>query len=285
MELAAQRVEQLGRRGEIAHLHVAVGAQLEEALQAGARVLRALPLVAVRQQQHQPRHALPLRFAAGEELVDDHLGHVGEVAELGLPDHQRLRIRGAVAVFEAQGGHLAERRVDDLEATLLRRQVLEGHVAPPVLGVEQHGVAVGERSAPGVLAAEPHAVTLQEQRAQRQRFAHAPVDAVLGHHLPSLGEQRRDLAVRVEALRQPGDGLGEPRHGLLRHRRGGAPVLAGPLQSAPRAAQRRRAVARRRVAAGEFVGGAQALVDRRLDRFQPWPVDDAFGHQLLRVTA
>ena len=43
----------------------------------------------------RPRHAQPLRFAGADELVDDDLRAVGEVAELGLPDHQRVAARPA----------------------------------------------------------------------------------------------------------------------------------------------------------------------------------------------
>ena len=43
------------------------------------------------QQQHQARSSGPTSSsAADDELVDDDLGAVDEVAELGLPQHQRL---------------------------------------------------------------------------------------------------------------------------------------------------------------------------------------------------
>src|SRR3546814_20825241 len=65
----------------------------EEPLEPGRGVLRPLALIAVRQQHHQTRHAQPFRLAGRDELVDDDLGAVGEVAELGLPQGQRLRDR------------------------------------------------------------------------------------------------------------------------------------------------------------------------------------------------
>jgi hypothetical protein len=58
-------------------------------------VLRPLPLVAVRQQQHEAGEQAPLVLGRGEELVDDHLRAVDEVAELRLPEHQRLRVVAA----------------------------------------------------------------------------------------------------------------------------------------------------------------------------------------------
>ena len=60
VHLAPQQVEVLRRRGAVAHLHVVLGAQREEALDARARMLRALAFVAVRQQQHQAARLSPL---------------------------------------------------------------------------------------------------------------------------------------------------------------------------------------------------------------------------------
>jgi hypothetical protein len=61
--LPAQQVEDLARRGRLHDLHVVVGRQLHEALQARAAVLGALALVAVRQHQRQAVLAAPLHFA------------------------------------------------------------------------------------------------------------------------------------------------------------------------------------------------------------------------------
>src|SRR5262245_20682229 len=82
MNLPAQRVEDLGRRRRVHDLTISPGAELEKSLESRARVIRTLALVAVREQQHEPAHALPLRFRARDELVDHHLRAVGEIAEL-----------------------------------------------------------------------------------------------------------------------------------------------------------------------------------------------------------
>ena len=50
----------------------------------------------------------PLVLGRGDELIDDDLGAVGEVAELGLPEDERLGPLHAVAVVEAQ--HARTRR-------------------------------------------------------------------------------------------------------------------------------------------------------------------------------
>ena len=61
----------------------------------------------------------PLGLAGGDVLVDDRLGAVDEVAELRLPQHQRVRVGDRVAVLEAERGELRQRRVVDQEPLLV----------------------------------------------------------------------------------------------------------------------------------------------------------------------
>ena len=116
-DLPAQHVKHLRGRRRHAHLHVVLGAELQEALEARGGMLRALAFVAMRQEQREPAQAAPLRFARADELVDDDLRAVHEVAELAFPDDERRRIGGRVAVFEAEHGFFGQHRVGDLEAT------------------------------------------------------------------------------------------------------------------------------------------------------------------------
>ena len=54
-------------------------------------------LVAVREQHDQAGLPDPLGLTAADELVNDALSRVAEVAELRLPDDQRVRVRQRVA--------------------------------------------------------------------------------------------------------------------------------------------------------------------------------------------
>src|SRR5207244_3038716 len=106
--LAAQDVEALrGGRG-LDDLQVVVRGRGEEPLEARARVLRPLPLVPVRQQEDEAREEPPLRLRAGHELVHDHLRAVHEVAELRLPQDERLREVATVAILEPERRRLRE---------------------------------------------------------------------------------------------------------------------------------------------------------------------------------
>ena len=55
----------------------------------------ALTFVAVRQHHDQAALTAPFGLAGADELVHHHLGAVGEVAELGFPDHQLVGLGGA----------------------------------------------------------------------------------------------------------------------------------------------------------------------------------------------
>src|ERR1700674_505780 len=83
--LPAQHVKILRSGRRLANLHVIFGGELQEALEARAGMLRPLALVAVRQKHDEAGRQVPLVFTGADELVDDDLGAVGEIAELRFP--------------------------------------------------------------------------------------------------------------------------------------------------------------------------------------------------------
>ena len=58
----------------------------------------------MRQEECQAAQALPFGFTAADELINNDLRTIGEIAELRFPDGQRPGLRGGVTVFEAQYG-------------------------------------------------------------------------------------------------------------------------------------------------------------------------------------
>ena len=65
----------------------------------------------MRQQHDQTGLSDPFGLAGGDELVDDALSGVGEVAELSLPQDKRVRVGHGVAQLETQDSVLAQRAV------------------------------------------------------------------------------------------------------------------------------------------------------------------------------
>ena len=217
-------MEVLGGGGGVGDADVAAGAHLEEALQARARVFRASPLVAVRQQQREPRELSPFGLSRHHELVDDGLGHVGEVAELRLPDDEIAVRAHAVAVLEAQHRGFRQRRVVDFEAGAAHGR--QGRVRRAGFHVVEYEVAMAEGAALRVLPAEADGHALPEQRTQGESLGVGPVERRLLVEAASASVQlSAQLGVDGEPLRNRRRGGVDLREGRERDgRRAGVPA-------------------------------------------------------------
>ena len=69
-------------------------------------MLGSLAVEAMREEEAEAGVKAPLLLRARDELVDDDLRHVREVAELGLPDREPVGALEAVAPVEAEHGSL-----------------------------------------------------------------------------------------------------------------------------------------------------------------------------------
>ena len=87
------------------------------------------PRSRARQKEDDAGEEVPLGFAGGEELVDDDLRAVGEVAELGLPESEGLGEVAGEAVLVAEAGSLREHGVVDFPAGLVGSDVAQRRVA------------------------------------------------------------------------------------------------------------------------------------------------------------
>ena len=128
-------MEVLRRRCQIADLDIVLGAGLEKTLEPRAGMFRPLPFVAVRQQKHDPARPLPLRFRRHDELVDDDLRAVREIAELRFPQAEHVRKIERVTVIEPENGGFGEQAVVNTNARLLGREMEQRHVGPARLRV------------------------------------------------------------------------------------------------------------------------------------------------------
>ena len=219
--LTAQEMKVRRGRRRTRHGHVVLGAQLKVALDSGGRMVRSLALVAVRQQQYHAGALAPLLLCAGDELVDDDLGTVGEVTELSFPEHERVGPFDRVAVLETHRGVLTQQGVIDPEASLVVAEIAERQPFLAVEPVVQHRVTLHKGAATGVLSGHAYGRALEQQRAERQQFAKAPIDRSAAAHLGALLEQllkfrmHRESGWRVVvSIADGGD------HGLAHRRRG-----------------------------------------------------------------
>ena len=191
------------------------------------------------QQHHKAAHAQPLALAGGDELVDDDLGAVGEIAELRLPQHEGFGVGDGIPVLEAEHRDFGEGAVDDLELGLVLAQMIQRDVALLRLLVDEHGVALGKRAAAGILAGKPHPRALDKQGPEGKRLGRRPVDALAALDHPALGvEQAQDAAMHVEILGRPGQRQPDFLENLdARHRIAPADVARGHLEAGPGAFQ------------------------------------------------
>src|SRR5690242_14778045 len=83
--LASQAMEILCRSRWINDLHVVFGRKMEKSFQARAGMLGTLAFETMRQKQYETAEAFPFIFGACDELVDNRLSSVPEVAELRFP--------------------------------------------------------------------------------------------------------------------------------------------------------------------------------------------------------
>ena len=174
-------------------------------------MVRALALIAMRQQADEARQAQPLPLARRDELIEDDLRAVGEIAELGFPEGERIRLGERIAVFEAEHRHFGEHRVDDLEAFLALGDMVQRDVALFALLVEEDAVALREGAAFDVLAGQADEVAVGQKRPEGKRLGGRPVDAAAA--LDRLGagiEETLDGAVDAEALRHLGEVAADP---------------------------------------------------------------------------
>ena len=91
-------------------------------------------------------------MTTGDKLVDDALGGVAEVAELGLPHDQRVGVGHGVAKLKAQDAVLTEGAVADGVGCLVGVEVGQGVVGGHVDGlVVQNVMALGEGATLNIL--------------------------------------------------------------------------------------------------------------------------------------
>ncbi len=182
-------------------------------------MVRPLALVAVREQQADRAALPPLGLARRDELVDDRLGAVGEVTELGLPQHERVRPGHRVAVLEAHRGELGQQRVVDVEGAGARLdlQRLQRRVLLAGVPVDQDRVPLAEGAAPAVLPGEADGPPVQQDRTERDGLGARPVDRPGGDHLGPALELRAQPRVDGEALRQRGLGVDDLLDDVQRH--------------------------------------------------------------------
>src|SRR3982751_1611636 len=146
-------MEILGRSSAVANLNISLGAKLQKTLHAPTGMLRTLPFESVRQQENQATWLIPLYFGGNDELIDDNLRAIHEIAELRFPHDQGQRIGHAVTKLEAHDGVLAQQAIDSFESHLIRDKMLERNVGFTGFVIREFKMPLSKCAARNVLAA------------------------------------------------------------------------------------------------------------------------------------
>ena len=239
--LRAKHMEVVGRRRWLAHPHVVLCAQLEVTLDAGRRVIRALALKTVRQHEDERAALAPFLLRGGDELVNDGLGAVGEIAELRFPHNQRVRTLNRVPVLKGQYGVFGQRRIVHPQLGLILRKSGERGPLFARVVIVHRGMALYESTAPDVLPRHAHWQALDEERAEGEKFAERPIDVALTAHLGAPLKQLGDLGMQRETggnlqvrLADAGDDLAGGPGGPTNERPGVRLLRGGQLKASNR---------------------------------------------------
>jgi len=223
-------VEVLRGRRAVGDAHVGLAGELQEALQPPAGVIRPGALVAVRQQQHERWRLAPFSAGAAQELVDDHLGAVDEIAVLCLPNDQPFWRLDIVAELKAEHGVFGQRTVEDLEGGSRLRDGLQRRERLPAVCIVQHGVALVEGAALGILASEANGDAVFENGRQSQLLRGGPVHRPrrrIGQALAPAIPRPPELGMEVEAIGQAQQRFVQLLQAFQAHRGLDAPCHAG----------------------------------------------------------
>ena len=141
----------------------------------------------MRKEQRQPAQAAPFRLARANELIDDHLCAIGEVAKLPFPDDQRIGLGGCEAILKPHDRLFRQQGIGNRKPALPGRQVFQWHIGFLIRLIVQHRVAVEECTARAVLAGQPDFIAFIEQACIGNSFREAPVDRQFaGRHFPAV---------------------------------------------------------------------------------------------------
>ncbi len=173
-------------------------------------MLGTLALVPMRKEQGQSREAPPLGLAGTDELVDDDLCPIAEIAELAFPNRQAMRFGRGESVFESHDRFFRQYRVRYRERRLAGGKMLQRDVSAPGGLVVQHGMPVEESAAPAVLAGEAHRIPLLEEARIREILGTTPIESEIArHHALTCLHDGEHARMEFPVRREGGDRLAE----------------------------------------------------------------------------
>src|SRR6266852_5797492 len=122
----------------MSQLKISSRRQLQKTFRSSRGMFRSLPFQSVRQQHHEIGPLSPLRFCTGDELIEDNLSTVCEIAKLRLPHSQRLGSLQTVAILEAKDRIFRQGTIDDVESRLPVSKMIQTDISISTVNISQY---------------------------------------------------------------------------------------------------------------------------------------------------
>ena len=205
MNLPAQGMKIIRRRGDICDLHIIFAAKLEVPFQPRGGMLGPLPFIAMGQQHHQAGHAQPLGFTRCDKLINNELSAVGKIAELRFPKHQGLWIGQRQTVFEPENRRFRQRAVSADKSFLSVPDVFQWGITLLGFLIDEDRVTLGKCPAGHILAAQPHQKTFRQKRSKGEGFRSRPINSLASFQCGSaLVKHASELWMQLETFWEGG---------------------------------------------------------------------------------
>src|SRR4030095_3742374 len=129
----------------------------------------------MRQEQNDSARPLPFRFRGNDELIDDGLRAVREIAELSFPKAKHARVIERIAVVETEDRGFGQKAVVNADARLIRRKMKQWQIRLSRLRIVKKRVPMAECAASAILPRQTHRNALQQERPESKRFSKSPI--------------------------------------------------------------------------------------------------------------
>src|SRR5208283_1908719 len=136
-----------------------------------------------------------------DELVDDHLGTVHEIAELRFPQDETFGVIAGEAIFKAEAGRFGERGIVNFAKGLRRGKMRKREILLFILRINQNGVALVEGAALRILAGEADGIAFEDERAVGKKLREPVIHRAFAvAHFRALIEKLHDFGMDVKAF-------------------------------------------------------------------------------------
>lgn len=148
-------------------------------------MLGSVSIITVGKEHHETVLNIPLGLSRCHHGVDHSLCAISEIAELRLPEAERVRVGLCVAVFKTKDSVLTEvtaRGNEVSHSAAMRYHAVNRNVATIFVLVENVSVSVREGTTLDILSRDTHMVSFVDKSGESESFSSSPIDTLTSLH-------------------------------------------------------------------------------------------------------